>query len=280
MAETSSNNLNRLQALEERLREQTGQLKEKQSQLIQLEKMAALGSLMSGVAHEINTPLGSLKSNIDTFTRQFYKIIAFINDPAVPAEIREDEELQKIIENMKELIEVNTTAIDRIVAIVNSLRNCARMDEAKVDCANIHEGLDSTLTLIYHQTKNRIDIVKEYGELPPIECYPNQLNQVFMNLLVNSVQAIEGEGKIFIRTYAEDGFAVIEIRDTGKGIPKDNLAKLFDPGFTTKASGVGAGLGLSIVHQIINDHDGCIEFESEVGKGTLARIKLPVKQHE
>ena len=131
--------------------------------------------------------------------------------------------------------------------------------------------------MVHHELKNRIQVHKDYGRIPSIPCYPNQLNQVFMNLLVNASHAIEGVGTIFIKTRSNDGSVIVEIRDTGVGIPKENLTRIFDPGFTTKGFGVGTGLGLSIVYQIVQDHKGKIEVESEVGEGTTFRLILAVK---
>jgi len=183
------------------------------------------------------------------------------------------------LENIEELNAVNKTATDRIVAIVSSLRNFARLDMASLDVVDIHEGLENTLTLVHHELKNRVEVHKNYGKLPPIKCYPNQLNQVFLNLLVNASHAIKGQGKIFIktRTRASNGTVIIEFQDTGVGIADEDLSRIFDPGFTTKGVGVGTGLGLSIVYQIIEEHKGKIEVESKVGKGTTFRLILPVK---
>jgi two-component system NtrC family sensor kinase len=141
---------------------------------------------------------------------------------------------------------------------------------------NIHEGLDGSLILVHHQLKNRIEIIKEYGDLPEIECFPNQLNQVFMNLLVNAAQAIPGRGTLTIKTSHLGNEVQVKITDTGVGIPRENMRKIFDPGFTTKGVGVGTGLGLSICYKIINDHRGRIAVESEVGRGTTFTITLPV----
>ena len=251
--------------LEAKVDERTRELRDKQAQLVQSEKMAALGNLVAGVAHEINTPIGALKSNNDLFIRSL-------------AKLRDDNaDHGKILDSIDSLNNVNREALDRIVKIVNSLRKFARLDAAEQDTVDIHEGLDSTLTLVNHQLKNRITVHRDYGKLPAIKCFPNQLNQVFMNILVNAAQAIEGQGEIRIATSLRDGSAVIEISDSGKGIAPENMERIFDPGFTTKGSGVGTGLGLSIVYQIIRDaHHGDIEVESEVGEGTTFRILLPI----
>ena len=263
--------------LEQMVEKRTRELRQKQAQLVQAEKMASLGQLVAGVAHEINTPLGALKSNLDIFTRSVHKINELKSNPEMPAEFRECPDLTKRLTVLTTLNIHNQTAIDRIVMIVNSLRKFARLDEAELDEVNIHEGLDTTLVLVQHELKNRIDVVKDYGELPLIKCYPNQLNQVFMNVLVNASHAIDNQGKIFIRTHHNDNSAIVEIQDTGKGISQKDQLRIFDPGFTTKGSGVGTGLGLSIVYQIMKDHNGMIEVESELGQGTTFRIILPIR---
>jgi PAS domain S-box-containing protein len=266
--------------LERRVQERTRELREKQAQLVQSEKMAALGNLVAGVAHEINTPLGALHSNNDVFVRSFDRIKSLLSDPSVPQDLRENPDLEKLLDAIDDLTTVNRTATRRIVSIVNSLRNFARLEEAEQKDADLHEGLESTLTLVHHQLKNRIKVVKKLGDIPDIRCYPNQLNQVFMNLLVNAVQAIDDRGTITVSTYLRDpgDAVVVEVQDTGRGIKREDLARIFDPGFTTKGAGVGTGLGLSIVYQIVKDHGGEIEVDSEVEVGTSFRVVLPVGQ--
>jgi len=264
--------------LERKVQERTRELRDKQAQLVQSEKMAALGSLVAGVAHEINTPLGALNSNIDMFIRAFDKFRTLVSKPELPPELREDPDLLKLLEVIDDLNSVNQTATRRIVTIVDSLRNFARLEEAERKDADIHEGIESTLTLVHHQMKNRIEIVKEFGKVPMIRCYPNQLNQVFMNLIVNAAQAIDEKGKIVVSTRHshEDDAVVVEITDNGRGIEPEHLQRIFDPGFTTKGAGVGTGLGLSIVYQIVKDHSGKVDVESEPGKGTTFRVVLPI----
>lgn len=253
------------------------EIQETRSQLVQSEKMAALGNLVAGVAHEINTPLGAINSNTDLGLRALKKLNSSID---LLRESIPDSRLKDVDRYLKALMETNSTshmAADRIVRIVRSLRNFARLDEAELKRADLHEGIDSTLTLLLHETKHRIEIVKEFGEIPEIECYPNQLNQVFMNLLVNASQAIEGSGRITISTRKKGTSIVLTFADTGRGIAKENLEHIFDPGFTTKGVGVGTGLGLSIVYRIIADHNGEISVKSEPGKGTTFTIRLPIR---
>jgi len=277
------NDLTELKQASEKLRSDTReleevnrQMKETQTHLIQSEKMASLGLLVAGIAHEINTPIGSINSNNDILIRSVGKMRDFLNCEQCPPEVRENSEVVKIMKILEEINQNNRMACGRIINIIRSLKNFARLDEAERKTVNIHDGLDSTLTLVHHQLKRGIQVVKEYGDLPDVECYPNQLNQVFMNLLVNAEQAMPEKGTLTIRTSSDSDTAKVMISDTGVGISKENLARIFDPGFTTKGVGVGTGLGLSICYKIIQDHHGKIEVESEVGKGTTFTLTLPL----
>lgn len=247
------------------------ELRATQAHLVQSEKMAALGDLVAGVAHEINTPLGAVTSNTDLIGRALAKLTDSVGDAS------QNDQARRLADRATSLVGVSRDACRRIGDIVRSLRNFARLDEAEYKPADLHEGLDSTLTLARHLLKNRITVHHDYGALPQVECHANQINQVFLNMLVNAAQAIEGPGEITIRTRhdVEHGTAVVEISDTGGGIPEENLRKIFDPGFTTKGVGVGTGLGLAICYRIIEQHQGKIEVESTVGKGTTFRIILP-----
>ena len=259
-------------AVNETLEQAYTDLQEAQSQLIQSEKMAALGQLVAGVAHEINTPLGSINSNIEISKLISQKLsqIASTNDSA---------ELTKLVEKSIKVNDVNSIACRRILELVKSLKNFSRLDEAEFQKANIHDGIDSTLILINNQIKNRVTIHRSYGDIPEIECYPNQLNQVFMNVLVNASQAIEEDGDIFINTFIKNDKVVIEIIDSGNGIKDTHLSKVFDPGFTTKGVGVGTGLGLSICYKIIEKHNGRIYAENEKDLGAKFTIELPIENN-
>ncbi|MBI4482287.1 MAG: ATPase [Acidobacteria bacterium] len=263
--------------LERKFEEKTRLLLQSQSQLVQAEKMAALGSLVAGVAHEINTPLGSIGGNNDVFALAFQKVQDFLRAHP-PADGTDSQEgLKEILSIVDESIRTNRLASERLVKMVRTLRNFARLDEAERKKADIHEGIESTLTLVAHELKRRIQVFKEFGAVREIECYPNQLNQVFMNMLVNAAQAIEGEGEIRIRTWEEDDTVRVAISDNGKGIPPELQHRVFDPGFTTKKAGLGTGLGLSICLKIVQDHGGRIELESQVGRGTTFTIVLPIQ---
>ena len=242
------------------VRELTKALKELQDtqlKLINSEKMASLGQLVAGVAHEINTPIASIKSNNEIAT----KLISKINS--------ETGEL------LKEINTIDKEAIGRINRLVVSLRKFVRLDEADLQEADINKELDLTLDLIRHETKNRIEIIKNYGNIPPIKCYPNMLNQVFMNILVNASQAIEKEGSITIDTAYEKNNLIVKIKDTGCGIKEPD--KIFFAGYTTKGVGVGTGLGLAISQKIIEKHEGKIEVFSELNIGSEFIITIPSK---
>ena len=242
-----------------------------QAQLIQAEKMASLGQLVAGVAHELNTPLGTVKSNQDISVRALKRL-----RKQVEKEI--NQETEKLFQILDESNKVNQIACDRMVGIVGSLRSFARLDEAELQEADLHECIETTLILIHYQTKDRIRILREFGDLPKFTCYPNRLNQVFMNVLANAVQSVKGRGEIRVRTYRAGERAMAEIADTGVGIPPENLGRIFDPGFTTKGVKVGTGLGLSICYQIIREHEGKIEVNSRVGAGTTVTISLPIER--
>ncbi|MBR1753809.1 GHKL domain-containing protein [bacterium] len=234
------------------------ELKETQLQLINSEKMASLGQLIAGVAHEINTPLASINSNNSINAKIIRKI--------------ENENLSQLLTETNSL---DKEAITRINNIVKSLKKFVRLDEAEVQEADINREIDLTLELMRHETKNKIEIVKNYSNLPMIKCYPNMLNQVFMNMLMNACQSIEKQGTITITTALEDNNLIVKIKDNGKGIPAKNLEKIFTAGFTTKGVGVGTGLGLAISQKIIEKHDGKIYVESEENVGTEFTITIP-----
>jgi two-component system, NtrC family, sensor kinase len=238
------------------------------AETVQSAKMAALGLLVAGVAHEINTPMGAIHSNNDILARALVKI-----REALGPNVNKD--VSRLLGILDDICRNNEIATDRIMKIVRSLKNFARLDEAERKKVNIHDGIESTLTLLQHQLKNRIRIVKKFGEVPEIECYPNPLNQVFMNILVNAAQAIKERGEITVTTWRDGDTVKISISDTGVGIPPEHLSKIFDPGFTTKGVGVGTGLGLSICYKIMQDHRGTIEVDTS-SQGTTFTMLLPL----
>jgi signal transduction histidine kinase len=260
----------------EELKATLEQLTKTQSQLIQAEKMAAIGNLAAGIAHEVNSPMGAVHSAADVQARCITKLNEMLEKSKTIDDIKGNPEFEKLFAMLSENSQLTITASERISKIIKSLRNFARLDEAEFQKADIHDGIDSTLTLVHHELKNKVEVVKEYGQIPEINCYPNQLNQVFMNLFVNAAHAIEENGVLKIRTYKDNQKVYVEISDTGRGIPPENLEKIFDPGFTTKRRGEGTGLGLSISRKIIEKHDGEIFVKSEVGKGTTFTVVLPI----
>ena len=168
------------------------------------------------------------------------------------------------------------TGSQRVATIVNSLRNFARLDEEDMKQVDLHQGIDDSLMLINHEIKGRVEIVKEYGDLPAVECYPGRLNQVFLNILNNAQQSIDGNGIITIVTSVDGDNARVAISHSGSGIEADKLAKVFDPGYTTKGVGLGTGLGLSICYEIMEDHEGRVDVESEVGSGSTFTVTVPI----
>ena len=257
-----------MQQVEKKNRE----LQEAQAQLVQAAKLAAMGQLVAGVAHEINSPLGTINSNLDVMNRVLRKI----EEESASFPEASSQKIQKLIEAIDPLMNLNHIACERIIRIVRDLRNFARLDEAEFKMANLNEDIETTLSLVRHELKDRIRVIKDFSDLPLVPCYPNRLNQVFMNLLINAYQSIEGQGEIRISTALVDHEVRISISDTGSGIKKEHLDKIFDPGFTTKGVGVGTGLGLSISARIIQDHHGRITVQSDVGKGSTFTIALPV----
>ena len=243
-----------------KLEKALSELKATQLQIVQAEKLASLGQLVAGVAHEINTPLGAITSNINLFEK-------IVNSNS------SKEEIQELV---NEMAPVTNEAINRIIKMVHSLKNFARLDEAKLKRVDIHEGLDSTLDIISHELKSRVSVIKDYSKLPEISCYPDYLNQVFMNILMNALQSIKDTGTITIRTKQKNNDIIIEIEDTGSGIAKENLENIFEFGFTTKKRGEGTGLGLALAKKIIKEHKGKIEVSSELNKGTTFSIYLPI----
>jgi signal transduction histidine kinase len=262
------------------LEEAMNELKNTQEQLLLKEKMASLGHLVAGVAHEINNPIGTVSSSTDVSRRCAEKIESVIDACDSLEAIKSSEPLAKSISILKRNIEVTLEASARIADIVKSLRNFIRLDEAEYQRADLHEGIDSTLILLANEFGGRISVIKEYGDIPDIECYPGQLNQVFINLLKNAAQAIEDSGTIRIRTTREDSQVRVEISDSGRGIPPERLKNIFDFRFSADGSRVKMGSGLSTAYSIIQSHSGELKFDSEVGKGTTVSIYLPVRNSE
>lgn len=260
-----------------------------QAQLVQSEKMASLGILVAGVAHEINNPvnfiyssLTGLKNNLD-YLSDYINLYKNINEDNYKIILdglsKKEASLDDIFEMFSKSISIIEVGVNRTTKIVKSLKSFAHSDEKEVSVYNVHENLDNTLLILFNQYKNRIEITKEYHKIPNINCYPGQINQVFMNVLMNAIQSIEDEGTILIKTLSlNEQQIAIEIHDSGSGISPENLKNIFDPFFTTKKVGKGTGLGLSISYNIIKKHHGEISVKSKLGQGTCFTITLPITQ--
>ncbi len=265
------------------------ELKDTQFQLIQSEKMASLGQLVAGIAHEIKNPLNFIYGNTD-FLRSYiqhlqslvdlYERLSNFDDESRRAvdsfkeEINYDfmrEDLESLVRNFEE-------GAKRIHSIIGDLRTFSRMESEEFREIDIHNQIDLALSLLQNEFRGRIEIIKDYGDLPPVECHPGRLNQVFMNLLLNACQAISGEGEVLIRTRSEGKTVSIEVEDDGEGVDPRHVDRIFEPFFTTKPVGKGTGLGLSISYAIVQQHGGTIEVDSEEGRGTRFLIRLPVKE--
>ena len=246
--------------------------KQAEAALRQSEKMASLGNLVAGLAHEINSPIGAINSAADTNNLCLKRIENIVKN----RDITKNNDYQRALNILGDNIQLTVNAGERIAEIVKNLKNFARLDGAEFQQSDIHEGIDSTLTLLNRELKEKVTVIRDYGKIPKIFIYAGELNQVFMNILRNAIQAIENKGTIKIRTFAEKNSVCIQISDSGKGIPPENINRIFDPGFTTKGVGVGTGLALSICYQIIQKHMGEIRVESQLGKGTTVTIILPM----
>jgi len=262
------------------------QLQQAQRQLLQSEKMAAIGQLAAGVAHEINNPIGYVFSNIGTlagYVNDLLRLIrayekAQVNTPELDR-LRREVDIDFLAEDILSLIAESQDGIDRVKLIVHSLKDFSRADEGgDFVAADLRQCIESTLNVVNNEIKYKADVRKEFGELPPVPCRPSQINQVIMNLLVNAAQAIDQRGEIVVRTSVHEDGALIEVSDTGSGIAKEHLDRIFEPFFTTKPVGQGTGLGLSLSYGIVRDHGGWIKADSELGRGTRFRIWLPLRQ--
>jgi len=236
-------------------------------------KVATLGALAAGVAHELNTPMGALNSNHDVLKRALARLQDILADEVVEPD--ELDEVRRIVAAINDVLQVNDLAVTRMVRLVTSLRTFGRPDRAQRDHVDVREPIEAALTLLAHETRDRVTIARDFGEIGTVECYPQELGQVFMNILMNAIQAIEGSGTVTVRTRAFADGVRIDIEDTGVGIPAQNLERIFDPGFTTRNSRVGMGLGLLLAREVMDRHGGRIEVRSEPGRGSTFSLTLP-----
>ncbi|VAX34900.1 Circadian input kinase A [hydrothermal vent metagenome] len=275
------------------------ELKQAQMQLIQSEKLASIGQLAAGIAHEINNPVGFISNNLELirgYSISYEKLLNLVEilkgvvkekdiskaNECVKQIIHLEEELNLkfIKESFKELLADSMEGVERVKKIVIDLRTFAHCDEEKIEEVQIDEIIDGVINIIWNEIKYNADLNKEYGKVPRIKGNPQKLGQVFMNLLLNASQAIKERGEIIVKTYCEGQYVCIDIKDTGSGISKENFGKVFDAFYTTKPVGKGKGLGLSVSYEIITKHDGKIIFDSEEGKGTTFTVKLPINREK
>jgi two-component system, NtrC family, sensor kinase len=282
---SSEEALKRKQAEQESL---ISKLEEAHHQLLQSEKMASIGSLAAGVAHEINNPIGFVASNMGTlgcYVEDLFKIVDVYrnellqhdSEPHADA-VAKELDVDFMREDVKQLLLESKDGVERVKRIVQDLKDFSHVDHGEWIVTCLHKGLDSTLNIVNNEVKYKAIVEKKYGDIPQIYCIGSQLNQVFMNLLVNAAHAIQNFGKITIETGVQDEEVFVRITDNGCGIPKANLARIFDPFFTTKPVGKGTGLGLSLSYGIIKRHSGRITVESEPDAGTTFTVWLPISQ--
>jgi two-component system NtrC family sensor kinase len=244
------------------------------AELVRSAQLATLGNLVRGVAHEINTPLGALASNHDTTRRALEKLQRILDDEVVTPD--ELVEVRRIVLAVTAVQETNVMAVERMKHVVSALRNFGRPDRSEIDHIDLGEAIRGTVELIKHELGGSISVEMDFGEVPLVQCYAQQVNQVFMNLMMNAAHAMPDGGTLSITARTVGDSVEVDVTDTGCGIEPDNLERLFEPGFTTKGRRVGMGLGLAICREIVDRHGGDISVKTEVGVGTTFTVRLPV----
>ncbi|WP_198119626.1 ATP-binding protein [Massilia rhizosphaerae] len=276
--------------MEQEQQQLIARLSEAHDQLLQSEKMASIGQLAAGVAHEINNPIGFVNSNMGTLRHYVGTLLSVVDaygaavNEAAPGSalaarieaIGREADLGYLKEDIADLVSESMDGLKRVKDIVQALKDFSHVGLTDWQYADVHAGLDTTLNIVANEIKYKATVEKHYGKLPEIKCLASQLNQVFMNLLVNAAQAIQNRGVITIATGAQDGWVWVKISDNGCGIAPDNLKRVFEPFFTTKPVGSGTGLGLSLSYSIVNKHGGRIDVASKPGVGTVFTVRLPV----
>jgi two-component system, NtrC family, sensor kinase len=292
MTTLSKEDVQALQRSHAELVEVNRRLSEAQDKLVQSEKLASIGQLAAGVAHEINNPIGYIFSNFGTLEKYLHDLFEILSayeaaaaslppdTAATLRELSERVEVDFLKEDIPSLMAESKEGISRVRKIVQDLKDFSRVDaHQEWTWANLHQGIDSTLNIVNNEIKYKADVLKDYGTLPDVYCLPSEVNQVFMNLLVNAAHSITADrGEIRLRSGVDEaaGTVWIEVADNGCGIAKENLGRIFDPFFTTKPVGKGTGLGLSLAYGIVRKHQGQLDVTSEPGRGTCFRVTLPV----
>ncbi len=282
-------------ALEGKMQERTKSLVTLQTQLLQAEKFSAIGQLAAGVAHEINNPIGFINSNLQTmqqYAAHYSRLLGVLNKLEKALKDKDQQRVAEVVSSWEKIRkETNFAFMDgdvnnllkesmegagKIGKIVSDLRTLASPDRGKMVAVNIEALMESMLNIVHNEIKYKAELKKYYGEVPLIVCNPQKIGQVFINILLNAAQAIEGKGVITVRTYAREEYVYIDVTDTGCGIAPDNTTRIFDPLFTTKAPGAGLGLGLSLSYDIVRKHGGTVSFNSKLGEGTTFTVMLPL----
>lgn len=245
------------------------------ARLLEAQQMASIGRLLAGVVHEINTPIGSILSNNEVLLRSLEKLKALLAAGQPP----DLEKCLGIADTCLSLAAVDKIACERISSVIRSLKTFARVERSELREVDLNENLRDTLKLTQAEFRRRIKVVTDFGPTPTVECHPQMLNQVFLNVLINAAQAIEEEGTISVRTRQEGDWVTVSIADSGRGMTPEQQKRVFASGFTTKPAGDGTGLGLAISREIVEDkHGGSISFESTPGSGTTFHIRIPMRQ--
>lgn len=259
-------------------------LEQTSAQLLQSEKLAAIGQLAAGVAHEINNPIGYVFSNLKSLEGYAKDLLRIIDAIDTAQNLDEIKSLKRALEydyirnDVDAVISESSEGIDRVRKIINALKDFSHIDEEEFKSSDLHRGIETTLNVVNNELKYKAEVIREFGDLPDVECIPSQINQVVMNLLVNAAHAIEKFGKIIIRTGVEGQRVWIEVEDNGPGIQPEIIKRIFEPFFTTKPVGKGTGLGLSLSYNIIKKHNGTLDVQSEIGVGSKFKIALPIQQ--
>lgn len=254
------------------------------NQLLHSEKLASIGQLAAGVAHEINNPIGYVASNMKMLTDYSQSLIAMIEEITVgmpdgqKAQLFEKYDFNFLKQDVPVLAHESEEGLERVIGIIRDLKDFSHIEEAEFVSVNLHQGILSTLNIVSKELKYKAEVTKDFTDLPPIECMPSQINQVVMNLLMNAAHAIEEQGEICLSTGRNEDWVWFSIRDNGKGIDTELQELIFEPFFTTKPKGQGTGLGLALSRSIIDKHNGRIELESQLGKGSCFKVWLPISQ--